>query len=426
MRTALFLVVFYVIMRSASHLVILITLILLALFGVAYIYSTGYIGSDYPVRPNWLRQCVFLAVGASAAIIFARMDNQKRSWQALIIGCYLLSVLLLVAVLLVGRSVGGARRWIALGPLFLQPAEFAKVFTLLAGALVLSGELFHRKWLELPVALGVFALPMLLIAREPSYGNAASVLPGLLLMLGMRYLPAWLWRCAIAAFMLAFFAGIAGLYYLRALPPEPPPSQTVVQDDTGGIKSLLRGYHLKRLKSYLSARGGWNEQQSLMTVAGGGLVGKGYLNGTMKSLGFLPRTVAPTDFIFAVIAEEGGFLFGVLPVVILYGVLILILMHWASRAQSQLALNILVAGTSLLMVHICVGIGMTIRLLPVIGLPLPLLSYGGSFTVAMLTMIGAMLSCDRAVLSQDAGERNEDAPAVFHLPPILRIRLWRQ
>ncbi len=415
----------YGIMRSASHLVILITLILLAIFGVAYIYSTGYISSDYPVRPNWLRQCVFLNAGACVAYFFARLDIQKRSWQLLIISCYLCSVILLVAVLLMGRSVGGARRWIALGPLFLQPAEFAKVFTLLAGAIVLSGDFLRSKWLELPVALCVFAVPVLLIAREPSYGNAASVLPGLALMIGLRFLPSWLWRCAIAAFMIAFFVGIAGLYYLRSLPPEPV-SQTVVQNDTSTIKSLLRGYHLKRLKSYLSPRGGWNEQQSLMTVAGGGLFGKGYLNGTMKSLGFLPRTVAPTDFIFAVIAEEGGFLFGVLPVVILYGLLIAIVMHWASRAQNQLSLNILVAGSSLLMVHICVGIGMTIRLLPVIGLPLPLLSYGGSFTVAMLTLIGAMISCDRATMPQDASEHNPDAPAIFQIPLLFRLKIWRQ
>ena len=244
-------------------------------------------------------------------------------------------------------------------------------------------------------------------------------------MSGLRFLPSWLWRCAIAAFMLTFFVGIAGLYYLRSLPPETA-NQTVVQNDTGTIKSLLRGYHLKRLKSYLSPRGGWNEQQSLMTVAGGGLFGKGYLNGTMKSLGFLPRTVAPTDFIFAVIAEEGGFLFGVLPVVILYGLLIAIVMHWASRAQNQLSLNILVAGSSLLMVHICVGIGMTIRLLPVIGLPLPLLSYGGSFTVAMLTLIGAMISCDRATIPQDASEHNPDAPAIFQIPLLFRLKIWRQ
>lgn len=408
----------------ASHLIALLCIAALALAGVAAIYSAGYVSSDYPVRPNWLRQCAFLGAGALVAAFFARLDCHRRRWRLLVLCCYGASVLLLVAVLFIGRSIGGARRWLAVGPLLLQPAEFAKVFTLLAGAVVLSGELFRSRLCELAAALAVFAVPMLLIAREPSYGNAASLLPGMAVMIGLRFLPGWLWKAALVVLLAAFFAGIGALHYLRSIPAD---DAATAASRTAGAPSdgILHGYHLRRLNSYLSARGGWNEQQSLMTVAGGGLLGKGYLKGTMKSLGFLPRTVAPTDFIFAVIAEEGGFLGGVLPVVTLYGVLVAVLLHLASRAASRQDLNLLAGGVSLLMIHICVGIGMTIRMLPVIGLPLPLLSYGGSFTLSMMILLGCMMGCDRTpppgVIPAD-----RDLPLTLRLGALFRLRIWRK
>lgn len=408
-------------LRSASHLAVLCIIMLLAMTGVLFIYSAGYISSDFPVRPNWWRQCLFLAAGSAAMYFFALQNPARRNWRYLIFSAYVLSVLLLGAVLFLGREVGGAKRWLALGPFFLQPAEFAKVFTILAGAIVFSGDLLpNRRW-ELAAGAALFALPAGLIIAEPSYGNAVSIVPAFILMAGMRLCPAWLWRSLAAAIIILFFTGIGGLYYLRSLPPAAGGNK--VETSTPSAR-FLRGYHLRRLKSYTSASGGWNEQQSLMTIASGGLTGKGYLRGTMKSLGYLPRTVAPTDFIFAVIAEEGGWLFGVLPVIALYTLLVWLILHWAARAPDRLCLNALAGGVALLMVHICVGIGMTIRLLPVIGLPLPLLSYGGSFTLAMMIMLGALLSCDRQTASEPS-PRDADAPATLQLGPVFRLRLWR-
>ena len=193
--------------------------------------------------------------------------------------------------------------------------------------------------------------------------------------------------------------------------------------------SFFRGYHLRRLDSFLSPEGGWNEQQSLMAVSGGGLTGKGYLNGTMKNLGFLPRTVAPTDFIFAVVAEEGGLLFGVLPLMLLYWMLFAILATWASRAQDRLALNMIAGGMALLFTHVVVGVGMAVRLLPIIGLPLPLLSYGGSFTLSVFILLGAMASaeCHRTDLHADKSTQEEDAGSrILRVGHLLKIHLHRK
>lgn len=358
----------------------------LALFGITAIYSAGFTSSEFPVRSHWINQSMYVAIGGAAAVGLALWDNRRWSWRWFVWAGYALSIVLLVAVLFAGRTVGGARRWLVVGPFFLQPAEFARLFTLLAGAAVLSGECFRagRRWLELPAAIAVFAVPMVLILLEPSYGNACSLLPCLAVLLAVRYLPPWLFSAALTCIVLALIAAAVSLQYLRAAPPK----SNAAAADVSPASGFFRGYHLRRLQSYLTPKGGWNEQQSLMAIAGGGLTGKGFLNGTMKNLGYLPRTVAPTDYIFAVVAEEGGLLFGVIPLLTLYAMLIAVMLHWAVKAQNRLDLLLITAATTLIAMHVVVSVGMTIRLMPVIGLPLPLLSYGGSFTLTILALIG--------------------------------------
>ncbi|MBR6471761.1 MAG: FtsW/RodA/SpoVE family cell cycle protein [Victivallales bacterium] len=391
-------------LHSPSRILAVVVLAALSAIGVGYIFSTGYLGSAYPIRPNWYRQCVFLAFGAGVCWGMARLDNRRLPWRTLVWSGYALSMLLLVAVLLFGKEIGGARRWLTVGPLLLQPAEFAKVFTILAGSLIFSGELFRKRWQELVAGLCCFGLPVLLILCEPSYGNAGALAPCLLVLAGIRWLPRWLWKLGMLAALIILFGTAYMIYQLRSRPSEPPvPGQ--VQAGEGGF---LHGYHLRRLQAFLSPEGDWNEQQSLMTVAGGGWFGKGYLNGTMKKLGFLPRTVAPTDFIFAVIAEEGGLLFGVLPVLFLYGLLLGLLLHWGANATCPMDLNLVASGSTLLFVHILVGVGMSIRLVPVIGLPLPLLSYGGSFTVATMLLLGALFGTHQQTEEDAAADMDKD------------------
>ena len=370
---------------SWSRIIIWLVILALSLFGLCYIYSTGYIGDDYPVRENWQRQLVYLLLGALVFFVLSRWDNRQFSWELFVWVGYFGSLLGLLLVLFIGREVGGARRWLELGPFLLQPAEPAKVFTLLAACWLLNQP---AKGHFLPRVLGLAALvlaPAFLIKLEPALGNALIIIPPFLAVLLVKHCPSKLFLgMALLCFLLAL-AAISRLFWVRS---QPPSDKEAAQ--TSANTSFLRGYHLRRLHSYISGKGSWNERQSIMTVASGGLKGKGYLNGNMKSLGYLPRTVAPTDFIFSVIAEEGGFLYGSLPLLLLYALLLLVCLYWGATASNSLDISICAAFSSLILLHIMVGIGMTIRLLPIIGLPLPLLSYGGSFNISFMAGLGCM------------------------------------
>ena len=403
-----------------SHLLFLLVLLCLSGMGVAYLFSTGYLGAEYAVRGNYLRQCGFLLFGVVLGAAAFRMTPGSGLWRIVVFAGYCLSLLLLVLVLLAGKSIGGARRWLVLGPFLLQPAEFARVFTILAGALLLDGKFLPRRW-EFLFGVGCYLLPMGLILLEPSYGNAASLAIPLAVMLGLRYFPKWLWITTVLVAVSGVLALSLAIQHLRLLDETGTPVESL---ETGWGTGVFHGYHLRRLRSFLSAEGGWNEQQSVMAVAGGGLTGKGYLSGTMKNLGFLPRTVAPTDFIFAVVAEEGGLLFGVLPLLLLYWLLFLLLTHWAARSQNRLCLNLLAGGSALLFTHVVVNIGMTIRLLPVIGLPLPLLSYGGSFTVSVLLLLAMMASADYHRTEQPSRiPCARSSESIWALGRLLRVKL---
>lgn len=402
---------------TASHLLYGVVIACLCAIGIAFLYSTGYLGEEFAVRENYLRQCFFICAGVLAAFCILRIRTGSTLWRILAFGGYGISVLLLMIVLVMGKSIGGARRWLDFGPMLLQPAEFARVFTILAAAVLLDGRSIPKKW-ELLAGLTAFLLPMVLIILEPSYGNAMSLLFPMMAMIGTRYLPKWLWGLALFLCIVLIIGASLGIQRQRQVGKV---DQVDQESQTAGF---FKAYHLKRLKSFLSAEGGWNEQQSVMAVAGGGLTGKGYLNGTMKNLGFLPRTVAPTDFIFAVVAEEGGFLFGVLPLLALYWTLLMILMHWAGRAQDRLCLNLIAGGSILIFTHIVVGVGMAIRLLPVIGLPLPLLSYGGSFTIAVFIILGAMAAADGHRSDESSEDRKaEKGTIVFALGRLLKVNL---
>ena len=400
---------------SPTQLLIGCTAALLAAIGVCFIYSAGYVGAEFPVRANWLRQIVFLGCGCVAAWFLTRLDNRRRTWRWMVFAGYAVSLTLLLAVFLCGRSIGGARRWLQLGGWLLQPAEFAKLFTILAGALFFSGDVFKGRLKSALAGSAAFVVPAALIAAEPSYGNALALLAPLAVLLATRLLPAWCWGLLLALALTTAGGATCALEYVRSHPEALSIEEENVTGETGFMASLFRGYHLKRFKSYLSAKGGWNERQAILTIAGGGAYGKGYLNGTMNKLGYLPRTVAPTDFIFAVLAEESGFFFGVMPVLALYAILYALLLHQAAHAEARLDFNLIAAGTTLMATHTIVGVAMNIRLLPVIGLPMPLLSYGGSFTVATVALIGIMAA------ARHHGANGEKTPGSAHGIDILRI-----
>ena len=388
---------------------------LLAVYGVLFIYSAGYVGAEHEVRQYWIKQTIWLACGAVGAVLMSLWDKRHLSWRLFVWGGYFASLCLLIAVLFAGKEIGGARRWFSVGGILVQPAEFARFFTVLASSLLLSRRKSQRKWLDYLLLL-VLVLPvMLLIFLEPSAGNACSLLPVLAVLLGIRLLPSGGWRALLTMVFLLLLVAVGGIYWCRAHDRQP---QLLTSAETPLLR-VFRPYHLKRLQNFLSSHGDWNERQAVMTVADGGLAGKGYLKGTMKQLGYLPRTVANTDFIFAVIAEEGGFLFGVLPVILLYAILFSVFLHKAACAETEQEIYLCSAFTAIFALHVTVGIGMAIRLLPIIGLPLPLLSYGGSFTFVSLLAIGII----DGIGLRSEGQAEDIHELTFGIPWLLRLKL---
>ena len=378
---------------------LLIAVILgLCAYSLLFIYSTGYIGDEYPVRLNWQRQAFFIGAGLLLAMPVSCLlcRSWLRGWY--IYGGYAISLASLLLVLVLGHKTGGATRWLAVGSFIFQPAEYAKVFTVLALALrISSGNCGALKSLLLSLA---FAMPpMALIMVEPSYGSAAAMLPPVAVILLMHIPGRRLLQFTILGTLLIMAVLAAGLLWLRT--EQGSKGADKVLAALSENRHFLKDYHVRRIKGYLDKTGDWNERQSVLTISSGGSSGKGYLQGTMKGLGYLPRTVAPTDFIFAVICEEFGFFYGALPVILLYIILLCLLICNGTAALEERNLLFCTGVAMLLFMHIAINLAMTMRLLPVIGLPLPLLSYGGSYATAVFAGLGAAMAGKDSQLKGD-------------------------
>ena len=350
------------------------------------------------MRLNWQRQAVFFAVGLLG--IMPATFFICRSWfkRWFVYGGYALSIISLLLVLLFGQKTGGATRWLPIGPFLFQPAEFAKVFTILAIGIMMSD--YKKGYLKsIMLSLALTLPPLLLIMVEPSYGSAFSMLPAATILCLMHLPGKRIFQCAILATLAIVVLWSVSLLWLRSESGGKHANKilTALSQDT----HFLKEYHVRRIKGYLDKNGDWNERQSVLTISSGGSSGKGYLQGTMKGLGYLPRTVAPTDFIFAVICEELGFFYGALPILLLYA-LMLGLLLWNGAMQDKEANRLTSTGIAMLLfTHVGINLAMTMRLLPVIGLPLPLLSYGGSYTLAVCLGLGAALSGEDSSASEN-------------------------
>ena len=342
-------------------------LCLLLLTGVLFIYSAGYRSHISSTSNLYHKQLVWVVAGT---LIFLGLTIfNYNQLGALAGGIYGAGLLGLVIVLVVGTSVYGARRWLNLFGIYIQPAEFAKSATLVFLAYYLSRPARRLdRWTEVATALGIAALPMILIIRQPDLGTAMVFVP----MVGVM-----LFTAGMPLRMLAILGGL-GL----CLAP------------IGWFG--LGDYQKERLLVFFDPGrdplgAGWNKMQSLIAVGSGGLTGKGYLNGTQNILGFLPRTVAPTDFIYSVIAEETGFT-GSVMVLALYGVVLIGAVRAALAARNRFGRLLAIGAAALLFSHVFVNVAMTIGLMPITGLPLPLISYGGSFMMGTMILLGLVQS----------------------------------
>ncbi|MCS7091283.1 MAG: rod shape-determining protein RodA [Verrucomicrobiota bacterium] len=369
----------------------------LSTLGLAFVASSTLATEELNRVPfwdrSWVRQGLWYFLGGMMAIGVCSVDYRVLArWSPVI---YWGTVLVLGLVLIpgIGAVRFGARRWIDLGPVQIQPSEFAKLALVLMLAHFLSRP---REELRQPrifwSALGLLAVPWVLILKEPDLGTALLLCPATLAMLWTAGVPHVYLRRLVVGSLVGGVLLVANLLYA-------PPRWQVPLEEYQRQRLLVyfgRDFaapgaspeEKARARALQEARS-YQVRQALIAVGSGGVWGKGWGQGTQIALGFLPRAAAHNDFIFSVIAEEKGFV-GSVMVLTLYGVILLRGLQIARQARDRLGRLIMVGLVTLLFSQVFINIGMNIRLMPVTGVPLPLLSYGGSSVVASLIAAGLM------------------------------------
>lgn len=343
---------------------LLLTLALLGV-GIVAVYSATYEGGHH-LSSLAVRQISWATTGLGCMFMAFAIDYRRlERWVYLPYG---LSLLLLALVPVLGSFGGGARRWIDLGVFSLQPSELAKVTLLLVLA-----RYFHRhvppdgyRLRELVIPAVLFAFPTALVLAEPNLGTAV--------ILGLIFLT------------LTFASGIR----IRSL-------LLIGACGGGGLPLLwqhMKPYQKQRVLSFLDPDrdplgAGYHMIQAKITVGSGMLWGKGFLQGTQNRLDFLPEK--HTDFIFAVIAEEWGFV-GAIVLLALYGALMAKLLAIAWQVRDRFGFCLAIGAVSVVFWQLLINLGMNLGVLPVVGVPLPLLSYGGSSLVTVMMCLGLALN----------------------------------
>ena len=342
-------------------LVLLITII--ACIGFAMLYSVAG-GSLSP----WAdKQMVRFVIGFALMIVVAMVDI--RFWMSFAYPAYAASLLLLIAVEVAGHAGLGAQRWITLGPLELQPSEPMKIALVLALARYLHGLSVEEisKPLRLAIPLVMIAMPAVLVAMQPNLGTTLILVAdgaALLFLAGLS----WWW---IAPTILAIAAAVPIAW-----------------------KYVLHDYQKTRVLTFLNPESdalgaGWNITQAKIAIGSGGVTGKGFLQGTQSRLNFLPEK--QTDFIITNFGEEFGFV-GCIALLLLFSVVIGYGVQIAASARSQFS-RLLAMGIILnFFFYIMINAAMVMGLIPVVGIPMPLISYGGTAMLAVMFGFGLLLS----------------------------------
>ncbi len=349
--------------------------VLLTVLGIVVVQSAGLHTAD--ATAEYRKQIVYAIVGIGVMIACARIDY--RSWQRWAPALYVVEVLLLAFILRGGHSSHGAQRWISLGPLgTFQPSEPAKLIIAIALSWVMCKQEYKRLR-ELWLPLLAVAIPAALVIKQPDLGTALVFVAILSAQLFFG-LP----RTAHVA---AYACGLAAAAALAI-----------------GTKYVLKPFQKARLLVFLNPRAdpqgaGYNLNQSKIAVGNGGWLGRGLHHGTQTQLNFVPEH--STDFIFTVVGEELGFL-GAAALLALYGVLLTGALQAMLTVRDRFGFLLGAGIVAMLAFHIIVNIGMTIGIMPITGIPLPFLSYGGSAMLTDYAALGVLMNMyaqkDRGVL----------------------------
>lgn len=342
---------------------LVLLIVLIAAAGIAMLYSVA--GGHF--QPWALRQIGHFLLGLTVMLLAATIDI--RMWMSLAYPAYAVALLLLVAVDVVGHAGLGAQRWISLGPIDLQPSELMKISLVLALARYLHGKSVEEVSKPLPLAIGLamIAIPAVFVLLQPNLGTTLIIVAdgcSLLFLAGLS----WWW---IAPTLAAVAAAVPLAW-----------------------RFFLHDYQKARVETFLNPESdplgaGWNITQAKIAIGSGGVSGKGFLQGTQSRLNFLPEK--QTDFIWTSFCEEFGFV-GALALLILFAVVIFYGLQTALSARSQFG-RLLAMGVILnFFFYIMINGLMVMGLIPVVGIPMPLLSYGGSAMLTVMFGFGLLMS----------------------------------
>ena len=347
-------------MRLHIDFPLLVALILLAAIGLFVLFSAGDKSAELVMR-----QSLRLALAFVVMLIIAQLkpDNLQH-WAPWLFG---IGLALLVAVLIFGEVGKGAQRWLDLGLFRFQPSEIMKLAVPMMVAWYLSEASLPPTRLRILVAVIILIIPTLLVAKQPDLGTALLI--------------------ASSGFFVLFLAGL-GWRLISGVIIGMMASAPLVWN------YLLHDYQRRRILTLFNPENdplgaGYHIIQSTIAIGSGGIYGKGWLNGTQSHLDFLPER--STDFIFAVFSEEFGFL-GVLVLLTLYGFIVSRGLMIAAQAQDTYSRLLAGSLTLTFFVYLFVNIGMVSGILPVVGVPLPLISYGGTSVVTLMAAFGILMS----------------------------------
>lgn len=417
--------------------VLLMCVIILVATGVAFIYSSGINSQGVLVTNEYIKQIIWCGIGLSFLTFFALYDYRKLENNANYL--FIAMILILVYTRIFGRYVNGARSWIGLGDFGIQPSEFSKIFFTIMLAKYLDESLNENQLKRFIVATGIFLCPFGLILIQPDLGTSTVYIPIFFLMCFMsgipiRYimfmlgtgfaiimftiLPVWnefiahesvvavtaltnmklkvilifstSAICLISVIVRRYFHGPKYYYWLAF-------GFAIVALGlvfSTGASKVLKDYQIKRLIVFIDPSvdplgSGWNIIQSKIAIGSGGMFGRSFLHGTQSHYRFLPEQ--STDFIFSILSEEMGFLGGLL-VFGLYLIIMFRILMIIKNTSNRFGLYIASGFLGMFMIHFFINVGMVMGIMPITGIPLLFLSYGGSSLLTAMSSIGILMS----------------------------------
>lgn len=414
---------------------LIIPVVILMVIGVLFIYSSGVDSSGVSVANEYVKQIVWVSVGLVVFFLIALVDYRK--FKDLSPWIFLVAMILLLYTVFFGKLVNGAKSWLGIGDFGIQPSEFAKIaFILFFSWFLVKSEKTDSDMSRFLKSLVILAVPLLLILAQPDLGTASVYIPiyltmaffanikirylGMVLLFGIftvvfMVLPIWqeyiyarqvavlkiftdnnIRLIVIISLLVVTVLSLIGkiftskkiFYWISYF------SGILTFSLIASMVNVLQDYQIKRLIVFLNPYvdpqdSGWNIIQSITAIGSGSIFGKGYLQGTQSHYRYLPQQ--STDFIFSILSEEWGFIGG-LAVFLLYAFILYRCINTMKHTRELYGFYIIAGVSSMIFFHFVVNVGMAMGIMPITGIPLLFLSYGGSSLLTVLLALGLVLS----------------------------------